>query len=59
MEKEAVIVENGNEFEVRCGGCGRLLFKFSKKYVDISQAGIIIKARCPRNGCKADNKICF
>jgi hypothetical protein len=59
MSDRALIVENSGHFEVRCRGCGKLLFKFSKKSVDISTQNIIIIARCPRSGCKLDNKICF
>lgn len=56
----AIVTNQNNEYEVRCGNCGKLLFVIkenSKKSVDISSLNVIIVARCTRNSCKSDNEI--
>lgn len=56
-QKQALIIENDNNFEVRCGNCGKLLFKIVEKPIDKSNKNVIIVARCTRNDCSTDNLI--
>lgn len=58
MEKDAKVISNNGEYEVRCAGCGRLLltFKNSENRVDKSaRIGIMVTTRCPRSNCKVNN----
>ena len=59
MKCKAIINNTGrNNYECRCGNCGKLLFKFQRnisKEVDISEFFVTISARCSRSSCKTDN----
>ena len=55
--KNAIIVFNNGQYEARCRNCGKLLFTYTKKCVDISKQNVIIVSRCTRSDCKADNVI--
>ena len=57
---DAIITKNGDNYEVRCGICGKLLCivsENSKNDVDLSSLNVIIVARCTRSSCKTDNRI--
>lgn len=59
----AIVKFDHGMYEVRCGNCGKLLFKFEKNVdnfvdsVDNMQQNVIIVARCTRNDCKMDNTL--